>query len=216
MILYHYYHCPFCVRVRLALGFLKMDYEAKAFSYDDEEGPVKLSGKKMLPIVDFGDGKIMNESLDIIRELDQEDRLSCASYFGSTEEVELEERLSELAKPIHNLAMPHWIYTKEFSPEARKYFQQKKELKRGPFANLIKNKEDFLQQLSPLLEDLEKQLQDEGFYRSDSLRIQDILLASHLWGMYIVPEFQFSARLHAYLQSIKEASNFHYMDDLWT
>ncbi|MFP5459556.1 MAG: glutathione S-transferase N-terminal domain-containing protein, partial [Bacteriovoracia bacterium] len=67
--LFHYVHCPYCVRVRLALGFLGTSWESQVLSYDDEVTPVKLTGKKMLPIALIDDVP-MNESLDIIRRLD--------------------------------------------------------------------------------------------------------------------------------------------------
>jgi glutaredoxin 2 len=66
---YHYVHCPFCVRVRMTLGLLDLPYESVVVSYDDEITPVKLTGTKMLPIMSI-DGKVMNESLDIMAKLD--------------------------------------------------------------------------------------------------------------------------------------------------
>ena len=69
--LYHYVHCPFCVRVRLALGFLNVAYDSIVVPYDDEKTPIELVGKKMLPIAVI-EGKAMNESLDIIEAIDQE------------------------------------------------------------------------------------------------------------------------------------------------
>jgi glutaredoxin 2 len=128
----------------------------------------------------------------------------------------MEARLSNLGKAIHNMAMPYWIYTKEFDEASRAYFQNKKEKKRGPFANLIKNRDKFLAELEPLLQELESELGEEDFYQSDSLRIHDILIASHLWGMYVVPEFQFSETLHKYLQRVRKKCRFNYMDELWT
>ena len=40
--LYHYVHCPFCVRVRLALGFLNIPFESHVIAYDDEEKVTEL------------------------------------------------------------------------------------------------------------------------------------------------------------------------------
>ena len=49
--LYHYVHCPFCVRVRMALGHLKIPYESIVLPYDEEEIPLEMCQKKMLPIL---------------------------------------------------------------------------------------------------------------------------------------------------------------------
>src|SRR5690606_10180512 len=73
--LYHYVHCPYCVRVRMTLGFLGEKYLSKVLPYDDEQTPVELTGTKMLPIWQRDDGSSMNESLDIIKELDRANKI---------------------------------------------------------------------------------------------------------------------------------------------
>ena len=208
--LYHYVHCPFCIRVRMALGFLDIEFESIVLGYDDEKTPIELAGTKMLPIiVEEKTNTILNESLDIIRFLDINNTLKSAEKLSD----DFDSLLSLLGSPIHNLCMPYWIYTKEFTPSARKYFQTKKEKKRGPFNLLIQEKEKHLSQLERLLEELEKNF--KPFYQSNSFSIVDICLASHLWGLYIFPEFQFSASTHKYLQEVKKKCHFNYHEDFW-
>ncbi|AYF45236.1 glutaredoxin 2, C-terminal domain protein [Halobacteriovorax sp. BALOs_7] len=213
MKLYHYIHCPFCVRVRMALGFFDLDYESVVLDYNDEETPLKLTNKKMLPIMEI-DGEIMNESLDIIKALAQKsekdlhlDKLDTESY------EQLEQYLDALGKDVHNLCMPYWAWSKEFTPEAREYFINKKSAKRGPFNTLAQNKQLFLKGLELNLGQLPSKLLP--FYESDKFTILDILLASHIWGMYIFPEYQFPPQIHIYLQKVKELTNFNYHDDFW-
>jgi len=211
--LYHYGHCPFCVRVRMALGYLKIDYKSKVLAYDDELTPVKLTGKKMLPILAH-DAGAMNESLDIIQFLDKKNALKVGEFLTSQSFKELESLLSKIGSEVHSLAMPYWIYTPEFTETSRQYFQQKKEQKRGPFSELVKNQKTFVDELMPYLEKIEKDL--SPFYQSTHFGIRDILIASHLWGLYVVPEFQFSEKMHQYLQSIKLIWNFNYHQDFWS
>lgn len=206
-ILYHYVHCPFCVRVRMALGKLKMPYKSRVVSYDDEKTPLELTGVKMLPIMSFPDGTTLNESLDIIRKLDT------TNTFQHHVSDEIEALLSEIGTSVHSLAMPYWIWTPEFDENSRKYFQSKKEVKRGPFAKLVKNREYFINTLNLTLEKLEKDIQP--FYKAKQFGLNDILLASHLWGMFIVPEFQFSSKMYNYLMSVKAETNFDYHKDFW-
>src|SRR5690606_13996657 len=116
-------------------------------------------------------------------------------------------------KDIHSLAMPYWIYTKEFNEVSRQYFQSKKEAKRGPFKNLVTNKKSFLNSLEPKLLEVEKMLDKKLL--GGELSLYDILIASHLWGLYVVPEFQFSIKLHNYLQNIAVLTGFDYHRDLW-
>lgn len=212
MKLYHYVHCPFCIRVRMTLGYLKIPYESIVLSYDDEETPKKLTKAKMLPILSDGE-KSMNESLDIMLYLDKTNLFRINERRNEPFFQEIELLLNELGKDIHSLAMPHWVYTKEFNETSRQYFQTKKEIKRGPFKDLIAQKKSFLNSLAPKLLEVEKML--EAGLLGKELSLYDILIASHLWGLYIVPEFQFSIKLHNYLQSIAERVSFDYHKDLW-
>lgn len=211
--LYHYSHCPFCIRVRMAAGFLELNYDKKIVRYDDEQTPIKLTGRKMLPIWVNENGNAINESLDIISLIDIENKFDTKKTVSTSEWKTFEEKLSELGNYIHNLAMPHFIYTKEFDDKSRMYFQKKKEEKRGPFEVLVKNRALFEKELYECLVEVEKNITE--FYKSKTLSIYDIALASHLWGMYVVPEFQFSPKLHGYLQRVKKECSFDYHEDLW-
>lgn len=48
--LYVYDHCPFCVRVRLALGVKNVKHLIHFLANDDVATPTKLVGKKIAPI----------------------------------------------------------------------------------------------------------------------------------------------------------------------
>lgn len=206
--LYHYVHCPFCIRVRMTAGLLSIPLRSRVLDYDDELLPVKLVGKKLLPIMDF-EGEIMPESLDIMAKLDQQNKLELSEYRKSPKSKLFDEFLQGISNDIHSLTMPHWIYTPEFNEKSRNYFQEKKEVKRGPFKNLVMNRKKYEE---PLITNLQK-LPLNPFYMSNLLTVQDILLASHLWGLYIVPEFQFPENVHEYLQTIKARCNFDYHED---
>lgn len=210
--LYHYIHCPYCVRVRMAFGYFNLPYKSIPLPYEDEETPNRLCQAKMLPIIKDDSGNAMNESLDIIKKFLPEDK---ADFFNYPEE-ELKEYntyLSGLGKNIHPLAMPYWIYTKEFSEKSREYFQTKKEKSKGPFAEMFRNRYTFLERINIQLSEIEKKIpNNDNFPR---VNIKDIMLASHLWGLYIVPEFQFSNKIHSYLQNIKQQCKFEYHKDFW-
>ncbi len=209
--LFHYVHCPFCVRIRMALGFLQVPYESIVLSYDDEETPVQLTGKKMLPIMRDGD-RVMNESLDIIAFVDAKNLLNRERYYQRSKEYE--ELLTAIGTPLHSLAMPYWIWTPEFTEGSRNYFRNKKEKKRGPFENLVAQSEYFEQQLLSVLEKHKSQL--KPFFDSDRFSLVDIVIAAHLWGAYVVPEWQFPREWHEYLQRVKKLCVFDYHHDFWT
>ena len=83
----------------MALGYLKLPWISHVLPYNNEETPIRLSGKKMLPILVI-DGNARNESLDIIALLDKDEKLSTSSW-GETDLV-----LNELGQYVHNLGMP--------------------------------------------------------------------------------------------------------------
>lgn len=212
MKLYHYVHCPFCVRVRIGLGLLRLPYESHVVPYNDEKTPLDLTGVKMLPIIVDDTGKAQNESLDILKRFDTAGILSWSTYETHKEEVDA--LINAIGSPVHSLCMPYWIWTPEFNDESRLYFQQKKEVKRGPFKNLIHDKEKYIKELNNLIEEkIEPNL--EPFYKSSTLTIVDVMIAAHLWGMYIFPEYQFDPGIHQYLQEVKKSARFDYHADFW-
>lgn len=212
MKLYHYVHCPFCVRVRMGLGLLRIPYESHVLPYNDEKTPMDLTGVKMLPIIVDEQGRAQNESLDILKRFDVNNVLNWDTYEKNKEEIDA--LINTIGSPVHSLCMPYWIWTPEFNEESRQYFQKKKEIKRGPFKNLIHNKQKYIDELNAVIEEkIEPSL--EPFYKSSTLTIVDIMIAAHLWGMYIFPEYQFDPSIHQYLQEVKKAAHFDYHADFW-
>lgn len=211
--LYHYVHCPYCVRVRMAFGYLHQEYISKVLAYDDESTPISLTGKKILPALKT-DYEAMNESLDIIAFVDKDNRLNVPEITSSENFKILETELSAVGNLVHALAMPYWIWTPEFNDASRLYFQKKKEVKRGPFKELVKNQAKFMAEINPLLLKIENDL--APFYKSTFFTLNDIVVAAHIWGLYVVPEFQFTPKLHSYLQKVKDICQFNYHQDFWS
>jgi len=196
----------------MGMGLMGIEYESIVLPYDDETTPLKLTGQKMLPILEISSGNAINESLIILKKFDVKDILNWSLLLKSSNEID--ELINKIGPPVHSLCMPYWIWTPEFDPNSRKYFQQKKEIKRGPFKKLIQNKGLYFFELDNILvNELEVNLCP--FYKSSTLSIIDIMIASHLWGIYIFPEFQFSPAIHNYMQSIKSLTHFDYHQDFW-
>jgi len=81
-VVYVYDHCPFCVRVRLALGVKNVKHNVNFLANDDIPTPTNLIGKKIAPIFAIPeDDFIMGESLDIIEKVDSDER------FGATGQI---------------------------------------------------------------------------------------------------------------------------------
>lgn len=195
----------------MAAGYLKIPYESVVVGYHNEKLPMSLTNKKMLPIVELDNGKVLNESLDIIQAIDKDQSLYNDDFLKNQKSVD--NLINNLSPSLFKLSMPYMIWTPEFSPEAREYFQKKKEVKRGPFHELVlasdKLQAEFIKELEPL------ELNLDQFYQSNVIKLVDILIASHLWGMYLVPEFQFSKKIHDYLMRVKKETKFQYHIDYW-
>jgi glutaredoxin 2 len=181
--------------------------------YADEKTPLDLTGKKMLPILVKEDNTAMNESLDIIEYLDKGGVLK----WQREAMTQLEDDLNIVTSVAHNLTMPHWIFTKEFDQESRDYFIEKKSQKRGPFKDLHHKREEFLIEVDRLLMEFETIhiRPKQSIENHQVLSLKDILIASHLWGLFIVPEFQFNKSMYNYLMRVKKLSHFDYHEDFW-
>ena len=57
--------------MRILIAIKKLDVEIVFLDYNDEETPKKMIGKKLLPILEYEEGKYVNESLDICHWLDK-------------------------------------------------------------------------------------------------------------------------------------------------
>jgi len=194
----------------MTLAFLDENYRDQVLQYDDESTPLKLTGVKMLPIWQDKSGKAMNESLDIIKHLDKDNRIPALKQ---ADNEELENWLSKLGSNVHNLAMPYWVWTPEFKESSRNYFEAKKSKKRGPFKELAKNRNHFEEQIIKDLKYFESNL--TPWYKSEEFTLADIMVAAHLWGLFVVPEFRFSDKMHSYLMAVKSKTKFDYHAPFW-
>lgn len=71
--LYLYDHCPYCVRAWMVAGWRQVSLDVVHLLNDDEQAHFDLIGAKMVPILQFDDGRAIGESLDIVAALDQID-----------------------------------------------------------------------------------------------------------------------------------------------
>ena len=195
----------------MVLGFLNKTYESRVLPYHDEETPISLAGKKMLPIATIENSSmdfVSNESLIISEKLDEKRVLS--ENVTSEDMKEVNELLSRIGQKLHPLAMPLWVNTPEFDLRSREYFISKKEKTKGPFSELIKKSESLKKDLSNLLSKISF---PKDFYKGEKLTILDIMVASHLYGLYVLTDFYIPKACHDYLQRVRLLCHFNYHED---
>ena len=109
--------------------YKKINLEHVVLANDDEETPIKMIGKKMLPILEKDDGSFLPESLDIVAYLDQLNTPILGK--DNTLKPEMQTIVDKMHDTYYKLVlprMPNPVF-KEFQTEsARAYFTKKKDI----------------------------------------------------------------------------------------
>lgn len=131
--LYYYEHCPYCVRVLVFIGLAGIKVKHVVLANDDEQTPIGLIGKKMLPILQDQE-QTMGESLDIIAVLAEKSGYSLGR--DRDMEASVDDFLYNNRLAFRGLTMPRWVDLpmQEFATAtAKKYFIDKKTAIIGDF-----------------------------------------------------------------------------------
>ncbi len=193
-------HCPFCVRVRMCFGLKGIPCELEFHLDDDEEAPIRMIGRNMLPILEDEDG-FMGESLDIVRKVDG---LSGERLFDAPPRLEIDAWIGRWATPISGLAIPRTadpIFPEFRTEAARAYFTRNKEAQFGAFAGLLSRTDAFKAELAPGLAELALILPD-----AEGATMDDIVLFPLLRSLSIVPELPLPAKVSTYCERMAERS----------
>lgn len=179
MKLYVYDHCPFCVRARMIMGLKNIPVETIFLPNDDEDTPISMIGKKMLPILETDDNKYIGESLDIVTYIDKN--------FGTQvmtlpEQSDVDAWIEQAGQTIFKLAIPRWSYSvyPEFEHgSSRQYFSEKKESVFGGFTALMKSTPELLEVINTKLIELDALLAksevEEGQWSMTDIRLYPVI-----------------------------------------
>lgn len=198
MKLYVYDHCPYCVRARMPFGLKAIPFEMVVLPNDDEDTPIGMIGRKMLPILEDGDG-FMGESLDIVEKLDG---IKGPRLFGGPPSAAITAWLDRWDPAVNGLVIPRTpdpVYPEFSSASARAYFTAKKEAVFGGFERLIARSDMFKAELSQALAQLAPILPDP-----EHSGIDDILLFPVLRSLTVMPDLAFPAPVAVYAQHMSE------------
>lgn len=206
MRLFHYDHCPYCVKARMALGLFSVQHQDIVLLNDDEAVPIKMIGKKMVPILEYQEGKFMAESLDIIDYLkdltgNKIAELSNEKYLAI---------YSDLADYVYKLAMPRWVNAPlaEFATDsAKSYFTKKKEIYIGSFNENLANTGSYKEAVEVALGKLSIYLADKRFIHGAELSYDDFHLFALLRSLSIVKDLIWPQNILEYLEKISRDSS---------
>ena len=223
--LFVYDHCPFCVRVRLALGLKNVKHQLVFLASDDVKTPTALVGKKIAPIFELpGAIKAMPESLDIIKLVDADPR------FGPVHAIKPESGRTDLkdwqakAKEVTSAAQrPRYMMSPmlpEFATaEARDVF-----VTNHPIAGVEKPAwkaltsaqrwqlyaDSFVLSLSQIdtisghLAELDKLVHCPECATEGGVSLDDVDLWSRLRSVTLIKGVQWPAKLRAYMERLSE------------
>jgi len=112
-VVFVYDHCPFCVRVRLALGVKNVKHLVHFLANDDIPTPTKLIGKKIAPIFSIPeDDFIMGESLDIIAKVDSDPRFGTVNtILPATGRTDIKAWQKSVQTLLRTLQRPRYVAT---------------------------------------------------------------------------------------------------------
>ncbi|WP_165006908.1 GrxB family glutaredoxin [Neisseria yangbaofengii] len=206
MKLYIYDHCPFCARARMIFGLRGLPLETENLMNDDEATPVGMIGAKQVPILRKEDGSFMGESLDIVRYVDEQ-----AGQGRLKEDIrpELQAWLDKVGEYNNKLVQPRMVKIglPEFAtPEAVKYFVDKKEQNIGNFDTNLNKTAQYLERINADLPELDGLIGGEGVGVNGEAAMEDILLFPILRNLTVTRGIEWPQNVMDYLMRMSEAS----------
>lgn len=197
MKLYTYSHCPFCARVKYVAGKLGIKLEDVVLDYDDIETPIKLIGKKMVPILEKDDGTIMSESNDIISLFIE---LAGSNETKKPTKGAIEWQGGSFA-PLLHIGLPCWplLDLQEFKTESSRIaWGDNKQSTELNFVQLIEATANIVLQVNEFLIGTEKQLNINNGKTSLSL-LDSAIYYSILRGLYCEPTIIWPEQLNQWM-----------------
>ncbi|MFP2768469.1 glutaredoxin 2 [Oceanisphaera sp. KMM 10153] len=205
MKLYIYEHCPFCARVRYIAGRLGVALDIEVLAYHDEATPVRLVGKKIVPILQLDDGRLMTESLEIIEMLIKLHFQAPAELTPSSAVLAWQRNALPL---LQKIGYPRWhhLALKEFAAaQSRTSWQARKETSELNFLALIANTTSIVGELEVLLEQTIALLSDADSQQPLAL-LDNAIIYSILRGYACEPSISWPPALHRWLKQSAQLS----------
>lgn len=201
MKLYIYEHCPFCTRARMIFGLKSIPVELEVVMEGDAETPMRLIGKKAVPILALDDGRHMGESLDIVRYVET---IGTPVLSGAID-ARLDEWGRAAWKPALELFIPRFTrgnFAELATAEARQAFRAREEQAFGDLAALDRATPQLLNDMNARLRDLASLLE----HRRLDYSMSDVTLWPLLRCLTIVDGLRFPPVVMEYLRRLESAA----------
>lgn len=207
MKLYLYDHCPFCIRAEMVGNYKEVPYTAVYLLNDDEETCYRLINAKQVPILEFGDGHAMPESLDIANKFDEIG--NPAKIISPKKDAEdILAHINSVAQHTRALLYPRNILMQglpEFATQnAKNYFQNKKEKSLGySFEEAMQQTTMHQAAVEKMLATLPALPQNE----SGTISWDDVFIYPILRNLTCVKGLQFPSVVFDYIERVKNITH---------
>lgn len=152
-ILYSFRRCPYAIRARLAIKYSNIEVELREVDLNNIPGALtKISSDETVPVILEADGKVIDESWDIVKwAVKQNDP---DSWLGDEASFEIDaEMLVEINDYSFKSDLDHYKYADRFPEHTMEHYRSQGE---------------------EFLAELEERLSSSNYLSSDSLSISDI------------------------------------------
>lgn len=200
MKLYVYEHCPFCCRALMIRGLKHLDLPVEVIMEGDAETPVRMIGKKMVPILQKDDGTCMGESMDIVHWLDA---AFPPAIIAAPAPPALDDWCKRVSPTVFRLCVPRFTrgdFAELATPQARAAYVERETRTFGDLQALIDATPSLLAELSPLLDELEALVPSPGETIGDG----DFQLFPILRSLSIVEAVSVGPKARAYYTAMRE------------
>jgi glutaredoxin 2 len=197
----------------MIFGLKNLPVELVVMLNDDEATPKKLIGQKIAPILMKEDGSCMPESLEIVNYIDKSDREPLLT--GKTNPA-ISDWLRRINGYLNKLLLPRIAQASfaEFAtPEARRYFKDKKEANIGSFDELTLHAEGYIKNVNDDLRKLDKLIVKPNAVNGE-LSLDDIHLFPVLRSLTLISGIDYPSRVAAYRDNMAKQTQINLLSSI--
>jgi glutaredoxin 2 len=200
MKLYMFEHCSLCFRVRMIAALKRLHLQETVVLDDDTDMMVGLVGKRVIPILVKDDGQPMLESMDMVSYVDG----IGGSVLTGPQRPELAAWAEQVVAKTAPLTMPRYplLGLPEFETVAAlDHYNIRKRKAFGDFVELRANTRQFIRELLPDLEELDRLIETPNAING-KLSLDDILVVPLLRSAAIVKGLRFPHKVRDYFETM--------------
>jgi glutaredoxin 2 len=200
MRIYMFEHCSLCFRVRMMAALKHMHLQEVVVLDDDTDTMVGLVGKRVIPILLKDDGQPMLESMDMVKHIDSQGD----PILTGPERAEVAAWADQIVAKTAPLTMPRYplLGLPEFATVAAlDHYNLRKRKAYGDFVELRANTRQFIKDLMPGLEELDRLIESPRAMNG-TLSLDDIRVLPLLRSAAVVKGLQFPTKVRDYFESM--------------